>query len=97
MESQPEIDHVQANKLLKQEGFFKRVADLISSIKYKETMTNNIFAPTRALQMIQHLNDYIPNHSLILADFDSFIMPNNSIKGINAPLVTHKLKDPTKW
>ena len=34
---------------------------------------------------------------MILADFDSFLMPFKSIKGINAPLVTHKLKDPTKW
>jgi len=24
-------------------------------------------------------------------------MPKNSIKGINAPLVTNKLKDPTQW
>jgi hypothetical protein len=32
-----------------------------------------------------------------MADFDSFIMPRNSIRGINAPLVTNKLKDPTKW
>ena len=47
--------------------------------------------------MFYHLKNYFPNHSLILADFDSFIMPRNSIKGMNAPLITHKLKDPTKW
>ena len=35
---------------------------------------------------------------LILADFDSFMMPlTGSIKGLNAPVVTHKLKDPTAW
>jgi hypothetical protein len=35
---------------------------------------------------------------MILADFDSFLMPmTGSIKGINAPMVTHKLKDPTQW
>ena len=34
---------------------------------------------------------------MILADFDSFLMPKNSIKGINAPLITNKLKDPTQW
>jgi len=40
----------------------------------------------------------VPNHSLILADFDSFMMPRSGvIKGINAPVVTHKLKDPTDW
>lgn len=35
---------------------------------------------------------------MILADFDSFMMPlKGSIRGINAPVVTHKLRDPTKW
>lgn len=46
---------------------------------------------------MKHINYYFPKHDLILADFDSFIMPSGSIRGINAPLVTHKLKDPTKW
>lgn len=32
-----------------------------------------------------------------MADFDSFLMPKNSIKGLNAPLITNKLKDPTQW
>ena len=58
-------------------------------------MRNNIFAPTGALRILKHIKEYIPDHSMILADFDSFIMPTNSIKGINAPLVTNKLKDPT--
>lgn len=43
------------------------------------------------------MHQVIPDHSLVLADFDSFIYPRNSIKGINAPLVTTKLKDPTQW
>ena len=34
---------------------------------------------------------------MILADFDSFIMPRGSIQGQNAPVVTHKLKDPSDW
>ena len=34
---------------------------------------------------------------MIMADFDSFLMPRGSIKGINAPLITNKLKDPTQW
>ena len=34
---------------------------------------------------------------MIFADFDSFLMPKGSIRGQNAPLVTHKLKDPTQW
>jgi len=33
---------------------------------------------------------------MILADFDSFLMPRKGcLQGINAPMVTHKLKDPT--
>ncbi len=63
----------------------------------KETSQNNIFAPTGALKMIKHITETIPDHNLILADFDSFIYPRNSMRGINAPLVTNKLKDPTKW
>jgi hypothetical protein len=47
--------------------------------------------------LIKHISENIPDHSLIMADFDSFLMPKNSIKGINAPLVTNKLKDPTEW
>jgi len=34
---------------------------------------------------------------MILADFDSYIMPRDGIKGMNAPMVTHKLRDPTEW
>lgn len=68
---------------------------MINIMKYKESMVNNVFAPTAALKMISHISKQIPDHCLIMADFDSFIMPKNSIKGINAPLVTNKLKDPT--
>lgn len=46
---------------------------------------------------MKHVSENIPDHSLIMADFDSFLMPKNSIKGINAPLITNKLKDPTEW
>jgi hypothetical protein len=49
------------------------------------------------LQLFQKINSIAPDHSLILADFDSFLMPKGSIKGENAPMVTHKLKDPTAW
>ena len=83
--------------MLKQEGIFKRLSDMLAFVKHKDSMINNIFAPTAALKMMNHLKTYIPDHSIIIADFDSFIMPKNSIRGINAPLVTHKLKDPTQW
>lgn len=93
----PDMDNVEASKKIKSEGLIKRIIDVFTYAKYKDTLTNNIFAPTRAMQLISQIKEKIPDHSLILADFDSFIMPKNSIRGINAPLVTHKLKDPTQW
>jgi len=65
--------------------------------KKDRAYSGNIFAPTSALRLLQHINDHIPEHSLILADFDSFLMPSHSIQGLNAPLVTNKLRDPTDW
>lgn len=64
----------------------------------KTTNYNNVFAPTAALQLIRQVNRVAPDHTLILADFDGFMMPfSGCLKGLNAPMVTHKLKDPTKW
>jgi hypothetical protein len=51
----PHIDHISASKLIKQEGIFKRLADMLALVKHKETMTNNIFAPTGAIRLIKHL------------------------------------------
>ena len=62
-----------------------------------DTLENNIFAPTAALNLFKHVQKVCPNHSMILADFDSYIMPRDGIKGMNAPMVTHKLRDPTEW
>lgn len=97
-ESRPEMDHIQANKILKDEGLFKRMQDMVRGWTDRgREMKSNIFAPTAALKLVKHIADHIPDHSLIMADFDSFLMPKNSLKGINAPLVTNKLKDPTQW
>jgi hypothetical protein len=99
----PQLDHVTANKRLKSQGLLLRLYDGLNSIisrrsKNAQTNHNNIFAPTAALKLFQQLKKVVPNHSLILADFDSFMMPRTgSLKGINAPMVTHKLKDPTDW
>ena len=84
---------------MKGQGIVKRVVDMVTGIADKgvDTHENNIFAPTAALNLFKHINKYVPNHSMILADFDSFIVPRGSIKGIAAPMVTHKLRDPTKW
>ena len=49
--------------------------------------------------MITKINKIIPNHQLILADFDCFLTSTNyrGLKGMNQPVVTNKLEDPTKW
>ena len=40
----------------------------------------------------------VPNHRLILADFDSFRYPlRGRVAGRNAPIVTDKETEPTKW
>ena len=66
--------------------------------KNPDTQFNNIFAPTAALSLFKKFGEIAPkDHCMILADFDSFMMPRDSIQGINAPMVTHKLKDPTDW
>ena len=88
------MDQVTAQKRLASEGKIKRIFDMIRSLvtkKTKETDANNIFAPTVTLEMFQNLKRVVPNHSLIMADFDSFLMPRNSVKGINAPLVSEKI------
>ena len=105
--NQPELDHVTATKRFKSQGFFKRFSDSIwlarlkarklFGSKKRDTILNNIFAPTSTLQLLQRIQKLVPNHSLILADFDSFLMPAGSIEGLNAPMVTNKLKDPTQW
>jgi len=92
-ESLPALDHVTANKRLKSRGLIKRIIDSFKAKSAEE----HVFAPTSALRLLRQVNKIAPQHSLILADFDSFIMPRGSIQGENAPMVTHKLKDPTEW
>ena len=98
--AQPELDHVTANKRLKDQGVILKIGQALNNMltRSKVTNRNNIFAPTGAIRLLQQINKVVPNHSLILADFDSFLMPlRGGIKGINSPMVTHKLKDPTAW
>jgi hypothetical protein len=77
---------------------FKRLQDMLYHYSGRSPIIqSNIFAPTAAVKLMRHIADNIPDHCLIMADFDSFLMPKNSIRGINAPLVTNKLKNPTEW
>ena len=51
------MDHISANKILKHEGFFKRLQDMINNFKDRNTkdMQSNIFAPTKAIELIKHI------------------------------------------
>ncbi len=51
-----------------------------------------LFLPTYCLKMLKHLRDSVPNHHLIIADFDSLRSEQSSREGLNAPIVSKKLK-----
>ena len=54
--STPRRDHISANKALKTEGFFKRLQDMLRIYKHRDEMINNIFAPTAAIKLLNHIN-----------------------------------------
>lgn len=64
-----------ANKKLKSQGAIKRFIDALQGRRSED----NIFAPTALMNLIERINTCLPRHSLILADFDSFIMPIGGI------------------
>jgi len=50
--SQPPLDHIEANKRLKSQGMIKRMADVFGAMsrqKGADSSVNNVFAPTAAL------------------------------------------------
>ena len=98
-ESMMPADHIKATQRLQVSGMIKRIKDIYDDYRFRDKMNDNVFAPTAALYLFEHLHKFIPNHQVILADFDCFLEPinKNSILGLNAPLVTNKLKDPTEW
>ena len=93
----PPDDHVSVSTRMRMSGAIKRVKDIWDGYRYRESIQSNIFAPTAAVYLFQHLQKIIPNHSLILADFDCFLNTYSQIKGVNAPLISNKLLEPTKW
>lgn len=78
-------------------NMIKRVKNFWDDQRHGQAINSNIFAPTAALHLFNHLNKVVPNHSLILADFDYFLSSYNTIKGINAPQITNKLQRATEW
>lgn len=94
----PEQDHIAATQKVKISGMLKRMKDMWDAYRFHDEIHSNVFAPTSTLKMFSHLAKLIPNHQLILADFDCFWEPmkKDSIKGLNAPLVSHKMCIPTE-
>jgi hypothetical protein len=72
--------------------------DMVNDYRWQSQIDNNIFAPTTSLHMLNHLNKFVQNHSIILSDFDYFLEPKHksSILGVNAPLIQNKLANPTE-
>mmetsp|Transcript_4691 Transcript_4691/g.3949 ORF Transcript_4691/g.3949 Transcript_4691/m.3949 type:complete len:145 (-) Transcript_4691:73-507(-) len=91
------MDSIALAKELDREGIMKRFISSWRNMTGRKTQTDNIFIPTATLKLFKHLNITLPNHHLIFADFDSFIMPRKCVNGINAPLVTNKLAKPSDW
>mmetsp|Transcript_13853 Transcript_13853/g.23626 ORF Transcript_13853/g.23626 Transcript_13853/m.23626 type:complete len:325 (+) Transcript_13853:229-1203(+) len=98
-ESMPQLDHIALTHKIKFSGVIKRLKDLIDQVRFKEAMVNNVYAPTATLGLFKHVNRLIPNHQIILADFDCFLTSTSygELKGINQPIITNKLEGPTKW
>lgn len=82
---------------MERQGILPRIVEGWRSLTGRGKSTNNIFIPTATLQLFSHLNKILPNHHVIMADFDSFIMPKVCVSGINAPIVTNKLSKPSEW
>jgi hypothetical protein len=63
--NQPELDHVTASKRFKSQGFFKRFSDSLwlskmrarkmLGSKKRDTVVNNVFAPTASLQLLDRI------------------------------------------
>ena len=51
----PIQDHIEASKKIKSDGIFKRAADIFNTLRFKDKLTNNIFAPTSTLLMLKHI------------------------------------------
>ena len=84
MDSLPEPDHIALQREIKREGNFKRVLDMFASmnplnLRRSRERERTVFAPTKMLMLLQHLQKCFPNHMAVFADFDHFMMPRGSI------------------
>jgi len=86
LNSLPEKDSIEASK---EKNVL--VEKLVSWV-YKTKDEKNIFLPTGCLKMLKNMNKVIPNHHLILADFDLLKNSESAKQGINSPIVSKKLE-----
>jgi len=82
----PEKDEIEEKK--EKNKFVEKLVKLI----YRRKDEKNIFLPTAALKMFKNLNRVIPNHHMILADFDMLRNSESARQGINSPIVSQKLE-----
>lgn len=67
--------------------FFEKILE-----KMWRREVNSLFLPTISLKMLKHVRENFANHHLIIADFDLLPSETKSKKGINAPIVSKKLR-----
>lgn len=63
----------------------------ILQMYYKQN-DKNVFLPTYCYKILQHIQNNIPNHHLVMADFDLLRTSESALEGINAPIVSRKGK-----
>lgn len=56
-------------------------------------VTNNVYLPTECYKMIQNIDKIFPNNHMIISDFDMLREARSARVGINAPIVSKKMKE----
>lgn len=64
-------------------------------MKFRRNRRNdNVFLPTTCLSVLKNLTKVLPNHHLIIGDFDMLRESSFSREGVFAPIVSKKLQKP---
>ena len=85
LESLPDEDHITKKHKMQFSGIIKRIRDTYDELRHGSVLNSNIYAPTSAIDLFKQINKFIPDHQLILADFDCFLHGRRarSLMGIN--------------
>lgn len=68
------------------------IAERIVNWMYRPKDSKNLFIPTACLQMLKTVNKLLPNHHLIMADFDALRGSESVYQGLCSPIVSKKLE-----